>query len=276
MKTNSSSIVCQDLSYQVAGTTLVDKINCQFEIGKISAVLGKNGAGKSTLLALLSKELEATSGDVLFAGTSLHKLTYRQLAQTRAVLPQLQSLVFSIEAQQLVQLGAEIGFSEQNLKSCEDKIKQVVSQVMLACDIQSLAKRDVLTLSGGEQKRVQLARVLAQIWPLDKLNNNESIAFKNRWLLLDEWTNGLDLEHQQILAKLFKEWSASGLGIVMVLHDINLALNLADDVKLLKNGELLLTGQPKTVFTPENIQQVLDAQVWVQELLNGQTVIVPT
>lgn len=276
MKTNSSSIVCQDLSYQVAGTTLVDKINCQFEIGKISAVLGKNGAGKSTLLALLSKELEATSGDVLFAGTSLHKLTYRQLAKTRAVLPQLQSLVFSIEAQQLVQLGAEIGFSEQNLKSCEDKIKQVVSQVMLACDIQSLAKRDVLTLSGGEQKRVQLARVLAQIWPLEKLNNSESIAFKNRWLLLDEWTNGLDLEHQQTLAKLFKEWSASGLGIVMVLHDINLALNLADDVKLLKNGELLLTGQPKTVFTSENIQQVLDAQVWVQKLQNGQTVIVPT
>lgn len=251
MTLNVSEIRCQNLTYQVQSSILLEEVNSTFNSGDISVILGKNGAGKSTWLSLLSKELTPSSGQILLQDTPLDSCSFAELALQRAVLPQLQNMVFSLKVQQLVKLGAEV----QQQPSQADLITQAAMQV---CDIEHLAERDVVTLSGGEQKRVQLARVLAQIWPLEPLRTNQNNAFAGKWLFLDEWTSGLDLHHQQLLASYFKRWAQQGLGVVMVLHDLNLTSQLADKVKILKAGKLVSEGDTKEVLTPENIVQTLD------------------
>jgi len=256
---NTNEIICQKLSYSVRDTHLLSDISTAFKAGKISVVLGKNGAGKSTLLSLLSKEKTSSQGAISWSGTSLEDFSYQALAQQRAVLPQLQNLVFSLQVQQLVMLGAEV---QQQAKYTES----ITLAVMQACDIEHLAERDVVTLSGGEQKRVQLARVLAQIWPVEEISKGESTPFKGKWLFLDEWTTSLDLHHQQQLANYFKNWALQGLGIIMVLHDLNLTSQLADHVKILKEGKLVSEGETLQVLTKQNILNTLDLDILVTKI----------
>ncbi|MEA1990432.1 MAG: ATP-binding cassette domain-containing protein [Pseudomonadota bacterium] len=251
MTLNVSEIHCQNLTYKVQSIPLLEEINSTFNSGEISVILGKNGAGKSTWLSLLSKELEPSSGHIFLQDTELESCSFAELALQRAVLPQLQNMVFSLRVQQLVKLGAEV----QQKPNHTSLITQAVMQV---CDIEHLAERDVVTLSGGEQKRVQLARVLAQIWPFEALQANQTKPFAGKWLFLDEWTSSLDLHHQQLLASNFKSWAQQGLGIVMVLHDLNLTSQLADKVKILKAAKLVSEGRTKAVLTPENIFQTLE------------------
>lgn len=265
----SSSIDCMDLSYQVNAISLVEQINCAFVAGKISVILGKNGAGKSTLLSLLTKEITPSSGSINWQSTPLQTLSFADLALSRAVLPQLQNVVFSLTVRQMVSLGAQVQADEQP--------QLIIDAVMQVCDIVHLAQRDVMTLSGGEQKRVQLARVLAQIWPIEALKTQQTRPFLGKWLFLDEWTTSLDLHHQQVLAQYFKQWASQGLGIIMVLHDLNLTAQLADEVKLLNQGQLVLQGTVKTVFTQQTIQNVLGLQVEIVHQQGLQApIIVPT
>lgn len=255
---NIQAIVCQNLGYVVQGNSLVNQLNSKFLAGQISVILGKNGAGKSTLLSLLTKELEPHHGEILWQEQPLNSISVAELAQQRAVLPQLQNMVFSISAQQLIELGAEV---QEDCKTHPQYIQQITQEVMQVCDVSHLAHRDVMTLSGGEQKRVQLARVLAQIWPLKAMSTNHSKPFEGKWLFLDEWTTSLDLHHQQQLATLFTKWAQQGLGIIMALHDLNLTSQLADNVKILKAGKLVLEGEPTVVLTPHNIYLTLGLNV---------------
>ncbi|WP_051145144.1 ATP-binding cassette domain-containing protein [Thiomicrorhabdus sp. Kp2] len=252
------SIKLQKIDYQLKNKSLIENIDTEFNTSQINVILGKNGAGKSTLLALLSKELMPSSGVITWQDIPLNQLSYSQLAQQRAVLPQLQSLVFSFTVKQLVELGVEV---QQH--NCRDDMNQITHKVMQVCDVLHLANRDVVTLSGGEQKRAQLARVLAQIWPNDYFNEAVKQPFLGRWLLLDEWTNNLDLHHQQKLVKHFKSWAKKGLGIVMVLHDLNLSVQIADKVVLLNNAKLVKQGTVSEVLNVATIQEELGLKVKV-------------
>lgn len=256
-----TSIHCQNLSYQVQNTYLINQINCEFEPAKINVILGKNGAGKSTLLALLSKELLPSVGSIIWQDKPLSQINYANLAQQRAVLPQLQSPAFSISVQQLVELGAQV---QQGLNA--QQILQICEKVMQVCDVVSLAQRDLMQLSGGEQKRAHLARVLAQIWPIEAFDTGLVKPFINRWLFLDEWTNNLDLHHQQSLAHIFKKLAAQGLGVIMVLHDINLCAQIADKVLLLNQGTLFKQGKVSEILTNQIIQQALNLEVQISHI----------
>ncbi|WEJ62284.1 ATP-binding cassette domain-containing protein [Thiomicrorhabdus lithotrophica] len=264
-----SEILCQNVNYKVQSKLLLEEINSTFNSGEISVILGKNGAGKSTWLSLLSKELTPSSGQIFLQDTELDSCSFAELAMQRAVLPQLQNMVFSLKVQQLVKLGAEV----QQQPSNANLITQATMQV---CDIEHLAERDVVTLSGGEQKRVQLARVLAQIWPLEPLQANQTKPFSGKWLFLDEWTSSLDLHHQQLLSSCFKRWAQQGLGVVMVLHDLNLTSQLADKVKILKAGKLVSEGSTEEVLTPENILHTLDLKTLAVDIYGiKQPMILP-
>ncbi|MDX1352737.1 MAG: ATP-binding cassette domain-containing protein [Thiomicrorhabdus sp.] len=268
----NQQITLQDVSYQLANNGLLQHINTQFNCGEISVILGKNGAGKSTLLSLLTKELSPTEGQIIWQDTPLKQLNYAQLAVQRAVLPQQQSFVFSLSVQQLVELGAEV-----QPKSQPAEVDKICQQLMALCDVQHLAQRDVVTLSGGEQKRAQLAKVLAQIWPMNDADKTIEKPFLGRWLLLDEWTNSLDLHHQQRLAKLFKTWAKAGLGIVMVLHDINLCAQIADKVVMLNQAKLTKQGSPAEVLTQETIYNELSLKTTVLQVDGIEhPVILPT
>lgn len=250
------SYLCQDLSYQVDNNSLLEQVSTKFKGGEITAILGKNGAGKSTWLSLLSGELIASSGQLFLADKAIQSFSLSALAEIRSVLPQQQKMSFSMSVEELVSLGAEV-------QGKPALMPEIVQQVMQACDISSFQKRDVLTLSGGELQRAQLARVLAQIWPIEEMRLNETLSqvFKGRWLLLDEWSNGLDLHHQQLFIQLFKTWAQQGLGIIMVVHDLNLATQVADHIKVLDQGHLVLEGEPQAVLNKENVQKHLQLKI---------------
>ncbi len=251
---NSYDIEVSALSFSVADKRMLNQVSAQFSSAQIHCILGQNGAGKTTLLKCLSKELTPSEGSVLWASHPLQSLSYAQLALQRAVLSQSAELAFSFTVEQLVRLGVEVrGHCVQ--------APQIIRSVLQVCDMQHLQERDYLTLSGGEQQRAQLARVLAQIWPVE---SQAPHTFIGKWLLLDEWTAGLDIKHQQQLARYFKEWAAQGLGIIMVLHDISFAAQLADQCLILQAGKVYSQGHVLDCLTQASLREALEINARVE------------
>ncbi len=253
-----SSIQVIDLEVKIANTVLLSDVSCEFQAGKIYAILGQNGAGKSTLLQCLSHEIPSSKGSILWNNRSLSEFSYSKLAKQRAVLPQSNELAFSFTVEALVQLGEEV------VQRSHKEASNTIDAVLNTCDLIPLRHRDYLTLSGGEQKRAQLARVLAQIWPSSPVKEGGGI-FSDKWLLLDEWTAGLDIKHQQLLARYFKQWAAQGLGIIMVLHDVGFAAQLADRCLMLKDGKVFAEGEVNQVLTQSILTEALEMQVQVSD-----------
>ncbi len=162
--------------------------------------------------------------------------------------------------QQLVSLG----FEAQQLPYSEAQLQQVLQ----ATDILHLRRRDVLTLSGGEQKRVHLARVLAQLWPAELAQDTQ--PFAGKWLFLDEWSEGLDLKHQIQIGRLLRQWATQGLGVVVITHDLNQVMHFSDRCLLLKQGQLYQQGPTQEVMSEANLGEVLDIEIKVVTLEGEQ------
>ena len=238
----------QELGCVLDGRARLSGINLEVRPGELLAVLGPNGAGKSSLLRLLSSELPAAQGKVELNGRSLSQWSALQLAQQRAVLPQGGSLQFPFRVREVVRLGRHPWEAESAVHR-----EFVVEAVMQAAGIDALADRIYTHLSTGERARVQFARVLAQIW--------EPESGVPRYLLLDEPTASLDLAHQHELLAMTRCFAASGVGVVMAVHDLNLALQYADRSLLLRDGHTLAIGASAEVLTQNNILAAFDIEV---------------
>jgi iron complex transport system ATP-binding protein len=222
--------------------------------GELMAILGENGAGKSTLLKQLAGDRPPpgarVDGDVMLADRQLRDWSLAERARLRAVLPQRSELAFSFSAREIAAFGryAVGGVSGTTgrggwLSADEYTIADAALQLT---DALHLAHRDVTTLSGGEQARVHLAAVFAQLW--------ERESDRPRFLLLDEPTAALDLAHQHYLLAAAREFAAArGIGIVAVLHDLNLAAQYADRVVILLRGQVLRAGAPRDVLDAPTI-----------------------
>ncbi|TJY61160.1 heme ABC transporter ATP-binding protein [Sinimarinibacterium sp. CAU 1509] len=232
-----------NLGYRPDGRRVLHDVNLRLTQGKVHAVLGPNGAGKSTLLRLLSGELAANSGRLLFNGRALAQWPARRLAQLRAVLPQREQLGFGFSAEEVVQLGRYPA-----LKQSAPQEQSIIDAAMVATATSHLRDRRYPELSGGERARVQLARVLAQIWNAD--------AHCGRMLLLDEPTASLDLAHQHYCLQRVRQFAASGTAVLIILHDPNLVADYADEVTLLCDGEVLAQGTPADVLQSPTLERM--------------------
>lgn len=239
-------LTCKDLSVQAGHTPLLTAIDFQLAPGERLAVLGENGAGKSTLLRLLAGESLGpglqSSGAVHLAGRRIGAWPARQLARLRAVLPQQTDLSFAFNALELVQL-ARYPHDEPEARSTA-----IARQALRLADAAVFEHREVATLSGGERARVFLAACFAQLWEME--------TDQPRFLLLDEPTAALDLAHQHHLLDTARAFAAQrGLGLLAILHDLNLAAQYADRLLLLRQGRLLAQGRPDEVLTTDRIAQ---------------------
>lgn len=235
----------QAASVSIQGTHLLQPTSLHLMPGQLTALLGPNGAGKSTLLSLLSGQRRPSSGQVALNGLALSAYRPQALAQVRALLPQDSSIAFDYTVREVVELGR----FPHRLQPSRDEAG-IVDAAMRTTDVQHLQDRVVNTLSGGERARAQLARVLAQIW--DPLPDGAP-----RWLLMDEPTAALDLSHQHQVLRLARDWAkGQGVGVVAVLHDLNLALRYADHVVLLQHGQIFASGTPQVVLSEESVHAV--------------------
>src|SRR5712664_3383945 len=171
----------QEVTRAVAGKSLVDRVSATFERGQLSLIIGANGAGKSTLIKLLSKQLRDDAGSIDYDSVDVRTINHRELAKIRAVLSQNIEVSFPLRVWEVVMMGRYPHFAGKpaatDERACQD--------VMRFFDVEAMADRDYLTLSGGEKQRVHFARVLAQIW--------FPTPAKSRYLFLDEPLTFLDI-----------------------------------------------------------------------------------
>jgi iron complex transport system ATP-binding protein len=234
---------CIDAEVRLGGRALFSGAHITLCPGRLTAILGPNGAGKSTLLSVLGGQRRPDRGRVLLDGLPLAAHRTEALALRRALMPQESAVAFDFNAEEIVALGR---FPHRRTPSRNED--GIIEGAMALTDVSALARRVLNTLSGGEKARVQMARALAQLWE----PRPDGSA---RWLLLDEPTAALDLAHQHAAMRLLRDWTGQGVGIVAVLHDLNLARRYADDVVVLGGGAVH-QGPVGEVLQPPLIERI--------------------
>jgi len=227
------------VGYRTAGRWIIQQQSLTALPGELLALVGPNGAGKSTLLGLMSGRLQPQQGQVCLDKRPLSQWSLAALAKRRAVLSQNVRLHFHFTVKEVVALGLS-GISTQN-------DHHIVMQALAAAQVVHLIDQPYPTLSGGEQRQVQFARTLAQVW-----NCRDTAG----WLLLDEPDAGLDIAHQNTMLEQAKQFALLGYGVVVVLHDLNLAARHADRIALLNHGDILAHGKPEQVLEPALLSSV--------------------
>jgi iron complex transport system ATP-binding protein len=221
------------LSASLSGRPVLHDITLRALPGTVTAIVGPNGSGKTTLLRALTGDLPY-DGSACLNGIEVQGSLPRRMAAIRAVLAQATHLAFPFTVDEVVRLGLTAGLHGADA----DLPARALDRVGLA----GYAQREVQSLSGGEQARVHLARVLVQVW--------EPVTDQGpRWLFLDEPVAALDIGHQLTVMQIARAYADAGGGVVAVMHDLNLSAMFADQIVLLQQGQVLAQGCPDDVLT---------------------------
>lgn len=244
-------IKTSNLSVVLAGRHILGDISFAAAAGDLTAIIGPNGSGKSTLLKALCGDYPY-HGEVFINGHDLARMHPRDAACQRAVLPQSSSLPFPFTVREVVAMGLTAGRSGPTGAALRSLPERALERV----DLGDFGGRFYGELSGGEQQRVQLARVLCQVWQpvLD------GVA---RFLLLDEPVSSLDIKHQLMIMDTARRYADAGGGVLVVLHDLNLAAMYADSIVALSKGRVVAAGAVGDVLTDATLQSVFDAPLQV-------------
>ena len=249
----------ENILKSIGKKNILSNCSLQIEPGKFTAVVGPNGAGKTTLLKILSGETKKYSGEVKLNGKTIQGLKNHELSKLRSILPQHTVVNFPFTIEQVIEIG-RYAFKDTNAEK-----EKVINQAIELTGLDKYRGRQYQTLSGGEKQRVQMARVIAQL-----LHNSPD----PKYLLLDEPTSSLDLAQQHALLNLAKKQCDRHIGVLAILHDLNLAIQYADDILFLKNGKTVAYGACEDVATSEVIEETFSHPVKLIED-NGQKIIVP-
>jgi iron complex transport system ATP-binding protein len=226
------------VSVESGGVAILKDVDLSLAPGRVTVLIGPNGAGKTTLLRVLSGEIAPSRGEARLDGESLRAFSAAELARRRAVVPQVSAVAFPFTVREVVMLGVTVpGFA------LRDKAAQKrVDAALEAVDLMPFADRLYPTLSGGERQRAHIARALCQLTAASRR------LAETRCFLLDEPTASLDLGHQgQVLSAM--RWQANqGHVVLAILHDLNLAAAVADQLMLLAGGVVAKTGTPTDVL----------------------------
>lgn len=232
------SLVASNITVSLSGQTILKNISIQFPAGKLTGLIGPNGAGKSTLMRALAGLLPVDSGDIKVDKQAIDTMQRLELAKQITYLPQLGECHWPLTVERVVMLGRHPHsdshhLDEQSIQAVEKAIKEV--------DIEHLIGRSVNELSGGERARVMLARALAT---------------DSRILLADEPIVSLDPRHQIEVMALLQTLANKGKTVIVVLHELHLAMRYCENLILLNNGIKTSEGIAKDVLTIENMQAV--------------------
>lgn len=239
----------RDIGYKIGAHQIINNISIGFEPGKFHVVVGPNGSGKSTFLKIFSGEIKPQQGLVQYDDTMLFQMDKVLLAQRRAVMSQSPELHFPLSIPEVVMMGRYPHFSYKPSK----KDQAICEAAMEKMEVAHFRNRNYLTLSGGEKQRVQFARVLAQIW--------EAPASGSRYLFLDEPISSLDIHYQHQFLQIAKQLTSEKIVLIAVLHDLNLAIQYADNILFMKEGRIKANGKPADIVTAGLIQYVFNIPV---------------
>ncbi|MEJ6548747.1 heme ABC transporter ATP-binding protein [Corynebacterium sp. USCH3] len=225
------------------GTEILHGVDLEVHAGEVLGLIGPNGAGKSTLLAALSGDTDPVAGEVLLAGRAYRDYAVREAARVRSVMLQDSRVSFAHLVRDVVEMGRSAWTGRRGTNEREDRgtDRALVDDCLRDVGMLEMQDRDVTTLSGGERARVAFARVMAQ---------------QARCMLLDEPTAAMDIGHQERTMCSVRRTAAGGVGVIVVLHDLNLAARYCDRLALLGDGRIQAVGTPAQVCTAERLSGV--------------------
>ena len=240
---------CSDIRVSVPGRLLVDALNLELQRGELIAVLGQNGAGKTLSLLTLAGLRDADTGSVRIGAHEIKNSPRAAVARQLALLPQDVEDIFPATVIDTVLIGRHPHIGKLRWESTEDYA--IANRALHTMGLTELAQRDVLTLSGGERRRLSIAQVLAQ---------------QPEIYLLDEPTNHLDPQHQLDAMRIFRAAADDGAAVIATLHDINLAVRFADRCLLLFGDGRWELGPNAEILSEERLSKLfatpMESVVW--------------
>lgn len=249
----------ESLAVSLGRRRVLEGVSAAFQPGRVTAILGPNGSGKTTLVRTLAGLLDADAGHVRLGGRAIARIEPRERARLIGYLPQDGAMHWNVGVRELVALGRLPHRAPFAGPSPEDAC--AVEMALAATDIEGLADRLANELSGGERARVLLARVLAGT---------------PRWLLADEPLASLDPLHQLEMLEQLRRQAASGVGVVIVLHDLIQAARAADDVLLLNAGRVVAHGPAADTLVPDHLRETFGVEVAMVPIGTDRLLPVPT
>ena len=239
----------KSISFRYHKEWVIEDVSFRVEKGECIGLIGPNGSGKTTLLKILYRLLSPQKGEVLYDLIPLRRMKQRDIAKRIAVVAQETYHLFPFRVIEIVLMGRSPYLGQVIFESKKDL--EIAKRAMKWTKVLSFSERSIDELSGGERKRVFIARALAQ---------------ESEVILLDEPTVNLDIHHQidflDLILTLNRE---KGLTIAMASHDINIASEFCDRLILLNRGRIYKMGSPNEVITEENIERVYGCQVLVDQ-----------
>lgn len=231
-------LIAKDICVTLGRKVILHGVTANFAPAQLSVIVGPNGSGKTTLLRALTAEVPF-DGQISLNGHDITQTPAWKLAAMRAVLPQSTVLAFPFTVAEVVRLGQMGGVGAGGPDRTSDALHRV--------GLTGYAERFYSDLSGGEQQRVQLARVLLQVW------QPVSASGAPRWLILDEPVSSLDIGHQLLVMQIARDFADQGGGVVAVMHDLNLSAMFADHMVLMRDGHVAAQGLVKDVLIDEHL-----------------------
>lgn len=252
-----------NLSVRLAGKSVVDAVSFEARPGQLTAICGPNGSGKTTVIKAISGDLPY-EGSIRLGDRQVRESKPWELATARGVLPQASTISFPFTVREIVRMGLTSGANSQPQQS-----DRIAGDALRAVDLAAFEGRFYQELSGGEQQRVQFARVLCQI--PQPISDGRPC-----WLLLDEPVSSLDISHQLAIMQLARAFCIGGGGVIAVMHDLNLTALFADQIVLLKAGHLVASGPARPVLSDANLQAVFGCALHVDQTPgNGVPFVLP-
>ena len=238
-------IELNEINKDYEGRHVLGPINLTIQQGGVTALIGPNGAGKSTMLTIIGRLLEADSGRVTVGGLDVHTAKPRELAKVVSILKQENHFMARLTVRQLVTFGR---FPHSGGRQTETD-RRAIHAAIAFLDLAGMEDRFIDELSGGQRQRAFVAMVLAQ---------------DTDYVLLDEPLTGLDMRHAvSMMGQVRAAADALGKTVVLVIHDVNFAAAYADRIVALANGQVVASGAPDEIISPEVLERVFETPVQV-------------
>ena len=247
------SLNLETVSLKLDNRQILKDVSLEINEGEIVSVIGPNGAGKSTLLNVFTGDINPDSGEIFYDDKQLKQISIQERAFTRSVMSQMQTLVFNFSVKDVI----EMGWLQRGNSDFSNNFSMAFENVTKECNVHNLIHRKFNSLSGGEQRRVHFARTLLQLWRPSESNDP-------RYLLLDEPTANLDLSSEMLLMNILKKRASLNVGILVILHDLNLASHFADKIAIIKNGEIMAFGEPEKIMEDAFLTSIYEVPIKVK------------
>lgn len=226
-----TAVGVRDVSFKSGESSILERISVEIPAGQITAVVGPNGAGKTTLLRLMAGLEIPTTGEVIIDGDVTTSLSYAQLAKRRSYMSTNLPTDVPFTVRDVVRMGQH-PWSQPN--------ETIVDRAIASMDLRILTQRPLHSLSTGEARRTQIARILAHSAPL---------------MILDEPTSGLDVAHTEMVLGALRDSASKGKAVIAVLHDLNVAVRVADHIVVMAGGTIRAAGRPDAVLTEDLLSE---------------------